>query len=325
MPAIDCQIHWYPPSFLEWCLARTSFPRCRRDGDGFSYELAPEVFFDFQGPMIDLEKLFERMSDAHVDVLVISSEPAFDVTGWQIDEAKEGARILNEAKALAQHENPERFVGLASLPMQDPAAAIEELDHAIGKLGLAGVCLPSNLHGSPITSPELLALYKRIEELDVPLFLHPTRSIAADELPDYGLEYAIGYMFDTSVAALNLVFSGTMDECPELQIVHPHLGALLPYHAERINIQYKLPWSGNKDFPGLPSEYIKRFHTDTVSNSPAALRMAVDFYGAEKILFATDFPWWEPEPGLEFVNSLLDGHERELVLSGNAKRLLKLS
>ncbi len=324
MQAIDCQIHWYPPSFLEWCLGRTSFPRCRRKGDGFEYELAPEVFFDFQGPMLDLEQLFERMSRASVDVLVISSEPALDVTGWQIDEAKEGARILNEAKALAQRENPERFVGLASLPMQDPEAAIAELDHAIEKLGLAGVCIPSNLHGSPISSPELLGVYKRIEELDVPLFLHPTRSIAAGALPDYGLEYAIGYMFDTSVAALNLVFSGTLDACPRLKVVHPHLGAMLPYHAERIDIQYRLPWSGNEGLSGLPSEYLKRFYTDTVSNSPAALRMAVEFYGADKILFATDFPWWEPEPGLELVNSALDREQRKLVLSGNAKRLLKL-
>ena len=325
MTAIDCQIHWYPPPFLEWCLERKSFPRCRRDGDGFKYELAPEIFFDFQGPMIDLEALFERMSGAGIDTLVISSEPALDVTGWQIDEAREGARLLNEAKAIAQRENPDRFVGLASLPMQDPGAAMAELDHSIGTLGLAGVCIPSNLHGSPITSPALLDVYKRIEELDVPLFLHPTRSIAAGALPDYGLEYAIGYMFDTSVAALNLVFSGTMDECPELKVVHPHLGAMLPFHAERVDIQYKLPWSGNEGFPGLPSEYIKRFYTDTVSNSPAAMRMAVEFYGIEKILFATDFPWWDPEPGLDFVNSTLDGRQRELVLSGNAKRLLKLS
>lgn len=322
--AIDCQIHWYPPSFLEWCLERSSFPRCKRDGEGFKYEIAPEVFFDFQGPMIDLPQLFERVGRAGIETLVISTEPALDVTGWQLDEAVEGARLLNEAKASAQRGNPGQFVGLASLPMQDPAAAITELDHAIQTLGLAGVCIPSNLHGSPITSPELLDVYKRIEQLDVPLFLHPTRSIAAGELSDYGLEYAIGYMFDTSVAALNLVFSGTLDKCPELRVVHPHLGALLPYHAERIDIQYKLPWSGNEGFPGLPSEYIRRFYTDTVSNSPAALRMAVEFYGAEKILFATDFPWWEPEPGVELVESTLDEPERELVLSGNAKRLLKL-
>ncbi|MGI9556376.1 MAG: amidohydrolase family protein [Solirubrobacterales bacterium] len=324
MPAIDCQVHWYPPAFLEWCLDRASFPRCRREGEGFAYELAPEVFFDFQNEMIDLERLFQRMNRASVDVLVISTEPALDVTTWKIDEAKEGVRILNEAKALAQRENPGRLFGLASLPLQDPEAAIAELDHAVGRLGLPGVCVPSNIGGEPIVSPELLPLYKRIEELQVPLFLHPTRSIVADRLPDYGLEYAIGYMFDTSVAALNLVFSGTLDDCPELTVVHPHLGALLPYHAERIDIQYKLPWSGNAGFPGLPSEYIKRFYTDTVSNSPAALRMAVDFYGADRILFATDYPWWEPEPGLDLVKFTLEGAERDLVLHRNAESLLNL-
>lgn len=324
MPTIDAQLHWYPQKFLESCLDRTSFPRCKQNGDGFSYEIADDIYLEFDGPMVDLDQLFERMSGDGVDVLITSTEPALDVTGWPVEEAPGAARLLNEIKADAQRENPGRFYGLATAPMQDPNAAITELDHAINELGLVGVCIPSNFNGSPITSPELLPVYKKIEELDVPLFLHPTRSIANESLPDYGLEFALGYMFDTSTAALNLIFSGTMDECPNLKVVHPHLGAVLPYLADRLDVEYATPWAGNEGFPGLPSEYLKRFYTDIVSNNPGALRMAIDFYGIEKILFATDFPWWTAEMGFKLVNSVLDEQQMELVLSENAKQLLKL-
>ncbi|MGI9556377.1 MAG: amidohydrolase family protein [Solirubrobacterales bacterium] len=324
MQAIDCQLHWYPEKFLEWCLDRTSFPRCRRSGDGYAYELAPDVFLEFEGAMIDLEQLFERMSAGGVDVLIGSSEPALDVTGWPVEEAPEAARRLNELKAEAQRENAGRFYGLATVPMQDPDAAIAELEHAIDGLGLVGVCIPSNFNGSPITSPELLPVYKKMEELQAPLFLHPTRSIANERLPDYGLEFAIGYMFDTSAAALNLVFSGTMDACPDLKIVHPHLGAVLPYLADRIDVEYSTPWAGNEGFDGPPSKHLKRFYTDIVNNNPAALRMAIDFYGIDKILYASDYPWWTPEMGFELVNGELDESQMEKVLRGNAKQLLRI-
>ena len=324
MPTIDAQLHWYPQKFFEWCLDRTSFPRCERSGEGFKYEISDGIYLDFQGPMIDLEALFERMNGDGVDVLICSTEPALDVTGWNPEEANGAARMLNELKAEAQRDNPGRFYGLATLPMQDPAAAIAELDYAISELGLVGVCIPSNFNGSPITSPELMPVYKKMEELDAPLFLHPTRSIANERLPDYGLEYAIGYMFDTSTAALNLIFSGTMDECPDLKIVHPHLGAVLPYLADRIDVEYKTPWAGNEGFPGLPSDYMKRFYTDVVNNNPGALRMAIDFYGIDKILFASDFPWWTADMGFDLVNSTLDSKQLELVLFENAKQLLKL-
>jgi aminocarboxymuconate-semialdehyde decarboxylase len=317
----DCQAHWYPPGFFELCLERTSFPRCRRDGDGYRFELGPETFVPFSGPMIDLDQLLELMAGNGIDVLVSSSEP-LSVTGWQVGEAAEAARVLNDEKARAQQRHPDQFVGLATLPLQDPERALEELERSVSELGLGGVCLPSNIQGSPITGPALMPLYERIEELGVPLFLHPTASIARERLPDYGLDYVIGYMLDTSVAALNLVFSGTVQRCPDLKIVHPHLGAVLPYLAGRIDFEYKTPWAGNEELPEPPSEYLRRFWTDSVSETPDSLRMALGFYGEDRVLFGTDFPWWKPERAVDFVNSVLDDGERRKVMSTNAKALL---
>jgi predicted TIM-barrel fold metal-dependent hydrolase len=163
-----------------------------------------------------------------------------------------------------------------------------------------------------------------MEQLAVPLFLHPTTSIARERLPDYGLDFVIGYMFDTSVAALNLVFSGTVQRFPELRIVHPHLGGVLPYLAARVDFEYKAPWTGNEEMEAPPTEYLRAFYTDTVADNPAALRMALDFYGPERVLFGSDFPWWRPDTGLEYVRAALDDAEADLVLHRNADELLSI-
>jgi aminocarboxymuconate-semialdehyde decarboxylase len=320
MKVVDCQCHWYPEGFFEYCLDRNRFPRCERTEGGYSFELGPGAFLPMTGPMVDLDLLFERMSADGSDILVSSSEPV-SVTGWDPSEAREAARVLNEEKAAAQERFPGRFIGLATVPLQDPAAAVEELDHAVSKLGLRGVCIGSNINGSPITSPELLDFYRRVEELGVPLFLHPTSSIAREGLPEYGLEYVLGYMFDTAVAALNLVFSHTLLECPELRVVHPHLGAFLPYLAGRIDFEYKTPWAGNDELPTPPSEYLARFYTDTVSETPSSLERALDFYGRDRVLFGSDFPWWTADRGIDFVKKTVDGPTAEKILESNARAL----
>lgn len=320
---VDCQAHWYPPGFFELCEKRTAFPRCKRDGDGYLYELGPESFVPFSGATIDSEQLLAQMEGEGIDILVSSSEP-LSVTGWKVEEAREAARVLNEEKARAQERHPGRFIGLATLPLQDPGSAMEELEHAIVNLRLGGVCMPSNVNGSAITGPAMMPLYERIDSLGVPLFLHPTKSIARDRLPDYGLDFIVGYMFDTTVAALNLVFSGTVQQCPGLKIVHPHLGATVPYLAPRIDIEFRAPWTGNEPMAAAPTEYLRSFYTDTVSDNPAALRMALDFYGVERVLFGSDFPWWEPKSALEYVRATLDDAEAEQVLSRNAQDLMRL-
>ena len=319
---VDCQCHWYPRAFFEYCLPRTRHPLCRRDGDGFVYELTPHVPLAFGPERIDAELVLGALKPLGIDVLVTSCE-SLALTTWTPAEERKGARVLNEAKAVAQREHPGELFGLATLPMQDPAAAVEEVDYAIGELGLVGVCIGSNIGGAPIVGPELLPVYERIEQLGVPLFLHPTTSIAAEAL-QFGMEFILGWMFDTSVAALSLVLSRTMDACPDLTVVHPHLGAMLPYLAGRIDFEYTTPWGGNAPLAVPPTEYLRRFYTDTVSNNPAALALALDFYGEDRVLFGTDYPWWPPASGLAFVTEALHARRREQVLGANAQRILKL-
>ena len=191
---IDCHSHWYPPVFFEALLNRKSYPRAERDGQGgYVLKLAPQSSLGVERHMVELDLILERMARAGIDVLVSSSAPLALVDSFPPDEAGELALLLNEEQAKAGRSHPDRYLGLATLPMQDPARALEVLDDAVGRLGLRGVCIGSNINGRPISSEECWPVYRRLEQLDVPLFLHPTSSIMRDRLEDFGLEYVVGF------------------------------------------------------------------------------------------------------------------------------------
>jgi aminocarboxymuconate-semialdehyde decarboxylase len=208
--------------------------------------------------------------------------------------------------------------------MQDTQSAIGVLEDAVERLGLRGVCVGSNVNGESIAAEARRPIYDCVADLGVPVFLHPTRSLLEDRVRRYGHEYTVGFMVDTSLAALDLVFSGILDDHPTLTVVHPHLGGVLPYLAARIDIEYANPWSRTRALDRPPSEYLQRVFTDTVSGSAAALRLSLDVYGADRLLFASDYPYWSPADGLAAVReALTDGH-LDAVLAGNAQSLLGL-
>ncbi len=321
MSVVDVQCHWYPREFFELLASRTDYPRCERTDSGYRFELAADMAIPVVDKFFDIDYQLEKSQAEGIDVLV-SSTGSMAIDGLPLAEAREAAVLLNEARADVQRKHPKRFLGVATLPMGDPDAAIEVLDDACGRLALTGVCLTSNLNGHAIATEELRPVYARINELGQPLFLHPTRSVMADQLGRYGLDLSVGFMFDTSVAVLELVFSGLVEELADVPVVHPHLGATIPYLAGRINYQ-----SARTAAPPLeqkPTDYLRRFYTDTVSASnPAVVQAAVDFYGVDHIMFASDHPFWDWEDSLGVVDAFT-GADREAVLGGNAKRVLGL-
>lgn len=178
------------------------------------------------------------------------------------------------------------------------------------------------MNGRSLASEELRPVYARINELRQPLLLHPTRSVMAEKLSGYGLDPSVGFMFDTSVAVLELVLSGLIEELPDVPIVHPHLGATIPYLAGRID--YQSARTAGVSLEQKPSEYLRRFYTDAVSASNATVvQAAVDFYGVDHIMFASDYPFWDWEDSLGVVDAFA-GADRYAVLGGNAKRILGL-
>ena len=321
-PVIDCQWHWYPAGACEALLSRRAHPLWRRHGDGYLFEPAPGEVWHFGPDYFDLDRQFEHMDEAGIDAVVVSPVIAGDVAALQLNDAREVCLLFNEELARAQRQHPARIHGLAVVPVQDTAAAIDVLEDAVARLGMSGLLLHSNVNQGSIADQRMWPLYERVDDLGLPVFLHPTHTSPPQRVSDYALEQPLSYMFDTTVAAVSLIVGGVLDRFPHIRFVHPHLGATLPYLVDRIDVYRRL---GRWDMERPARDYLGQFHTDTVSESPGGLRMAIETYGINRLLFSSDYPYFPPADGVRFVADNLAPADAVQVFSGNASRLLGLT
>lgn len=259
--------------------------------------------------------MLEAMDAAGVDTIVSSPNVLGELFELESSEAGELLQFLNEEAARIQREHPGRIVGLAMLPMNDVETAVDLLDDAVLRLGLGGVCIPSNIGGGPVATDERLAIYERIEAHGIPVFLHPAhRSVAADAI-DWKTDVGLGWLWETSAAAMSLIYSGTLDRCPGLQIVHPHLGGVIPYLLGRIESLEEEDDSPSTD--RSISEYFRQnFYADSVGRTPGAIRLAVQTYGFDRVVFGSDIPWWNLAAGIRYVRDEL-GADAEAMMTRN--------
>jgi aminocarboxymuconate-semialdehyde decarboxylase len=300
MAIIDTQTHWFSPTLMKAYCEATEYPRCRQDGDVFMYELAPERWFPMGAKFTDIEGQLEHFDGLGIDTVLSSSASFGDVDGMSAPKAIDLAHRLNEERAEVAGRHPGRFFGLASVPWGDEEGALEVIDRA-AELGLPGVLLHSNIAGEAVDADHLRPVYARLAEKGLVVSIHPVRSLSEERIRDYGLEYLVGYMFDTSVAALRLVLSGIVAENPDLKIVHPHCGATLPYLAGRINSSYAAPYSLGEEWPTPPGDMLKTFFTDTVAQILETLEFAERFYAPGHLVFGSDYPFMDVERELSFV------------------------
>ena len=320
---VDYQTHWYPVAYLDSILGRSAYPHTERVGDSYGYEGRMGDRRVLDARFFDLELQLADMDEHGIDVMVCSPNLVGEVTALPLVEARETAQLLNEEMARAQRELPSRFVGVAMLPMQDAEAAIEALDVAVLHLGLRAVCILSHIDGRSIASAETLPIYRRIAELGVPVFLHPAnRSSIFREGDVRPIENGLNWVYDTSKAALSLIFSGTLDACPGLTIVHPHTGGILPYVIDRIASTARPTGTTVEQPPETalpPDRYLReRFYADTVNPTPGALGLAISAYGLERVLLATDYPWQPRAPMLADVRANTDELQERKIFHENA-------
>lgn len=303
---------------------RSEPPMIEKIGESFLFRYGPGSQYMITKDSYDVPTKLAAMDKAGVDMAVLS----INVPGAETLSVSEGndlARMVNDEYAEVVAAHPDRFLALTTLPYRDTDAALKELDRASTELGFRGIMFWSNIGGMPVSDESLWPIYEMAEALDQPIVIHPTRPVMADELREYGLEIVVGFMFDTSLAALKLIFSGVMERYPKLKFVLPHAGSTLPYLCGRIDYQSRIIPGSWKNLTALPSEYIKRLYTDTVCLSKPTLKLAFDFFGCDKVLFGTDFPYWEMEPSVSLVEEMdVSEEERSLIFQGNAERILKI-
>lgn len=323
MNAVDVHIHWIPDAYLELLSTRSAQPRAQRTDDGWLYINDARDSFLLEPEWNDLEIQFETVRGTGMEMTVVSSMGIHsDLDGLPADMAREGARIVNEAWAGAQRKHPGRFYAAAAVPLQDVDAALAELDHAIGELGLLGVSIPGSVDGEPLDSPRLEPFWARVEQLGVPMFLHPTDGALVSSMRGYdnALYLSLGRVVDSSVAAFRLVLSGAFDRHPRLRLLHFHAGGVLPYAAGRLDKNASIA-----SLQRRPTDYLRGMWVDTAMPHALTIDMALKFYGTDRVLYGSDNPCWNPLAALQATQSLeLEPETERAVLDANARTLLGL-
>jgi aminocarboxymuconate-semialdehyde decarboxylase len=328
MRIIDSHFHWWPRSVQERFLRRTTYPRAEVNGKG-GYTFMRQEHADYMlsswTEWYDLDKQLEHMDGLGHQVDVVCSIGPFSVFFSELpaEEGREVAIQWNEEMAGAQKKHPGRLWASAAVPMVDTRIAIEVLDDAVNRLGLMGVNLPGSIgRDQRIDAERLEPFYARVEELGLPMFLHPTDAVFVDMLEGYdgALHLSLGRVVEVSVAAMRLVLSGMMERHPNLKIVMSHTGGALPYQSGRMDKN-----TPRAKLPKPTSTYLKRMYTDTVSPHAAGMKFAIEYYGIDHVMYGTDYPCWDPATALKLIDELkLSQEDQQKLFYSNARRILGL-
>src|SRR5690242_19756497 len=246
-------------------------------------------FFGVTPAMTDVSKRIEDMDRVGIDVEVVSlSTPNVFFTSAEHQPAV--ARMINDSYADLIATHPKRFKGFASIPMDAPDAAVEELHRAINVLKLNGVILLSNIGGKPLTSPQYRPFFAEANRMKLCIFLHPMLPANADSFREYVLGPIIGFPFDTSLAVARMCYDGMFEEFPDIRWIIGHLGGAVPYLMERMDNGFRDFADCRAKIDKLPSVYLKRLYYDTVSFSPHTLNMVRNMVGADHMVMGSDYP-----------------------------------
>ena len=306
---IDSHTHLFPGNYLKE-LERMNIPLGQTIDDRFT----------------SLEKRLSDMDEAGIDRQAISlTMPGVDMA--TPEKAVKLSRVVNDELASISAEDG-RFIGLASLPMLSPLDAAEELERAVKDLGLRGAGIFTNVKGKPIDLKEFWPVYERAAKLGVPLFIHPISPVNAEIYQDYHLLAVLGFPFETTYAATRLALSGLLEEYPDIIFVLSHMGGALPYLVGRIDDGNRIYHAYQTEISKPPSEYLKKMYLDAASFFEPALNCALGFWGAEKIIVGSDYPYgWVGDlrrctDSIEDLN--LNERDTEKILHKNVERILKL-
>jgi aminocarboxymuconate-semialdehyde decarboxylase len=276
--------------------------------------------------LTDLAVRLQDMDNMGVDIQVISPSPNQYYYWAEYDLARDLVGLQNENIAGLCAQHPDRLVGLGTLALQHPALAIEQLDHAVRRLGLRGFEVATSVNGMELSDPSLEPVWAKAEALGCVVFIHPMGTSLGERLKPHYLSNIVGQPVETAIALSHLIFGGVLDRYPGLRLCAAHGGGYLPTYVGRSEHAYSArPDAHSMQHP--PSEYLKRIFFDSLVYSPQALRMLIDQVGVSQVVIGTDYPF---DMGHYDIHALvgatasLDEAQRVAILSGNAARLLGL-
>jgi aminocarboxymuconate-semialdehyde decarboxylase len=323
---VDVHNHFYPPAYIDALRFGDSSVTVKMDAMG-----NPEIHYpgDYNVAVPghrDIAYRQEVLEREGVDTQVIT----LTTPGTHVETPARAARfasLVNDAFARIVSDRSPRFAALATLPLNDPAASVREFRRAVQQLGLPGAMLFSNVNGVALADERYWPLYEAADELGAVLHIHPTNPVNVDAMQQYWLMPLVGFLFDTTIAASHLVFSGVAERYPRINWVLSHLGGAIPYLAERLDRGFHAFTECRAHIDRLPSTYLKTWYYDTVNFDEDALLLAIKFAGAGQVLAGSDYPH-----AIGSIPSMLTAlrglpigdADRTAIMGGNAARLYRL-
>jgi len=263
-----------------------------------------------------------------VSVQVLSTVPVMFSYWARADDALDLSRFLNDHIAGLVNRFPERFVGLGTVPMQDPDLAARELERCVKVLGLAGIEIGTHINGRNLDDPRVVAVLEAAQELGAAVFVHPWDMLGRERMDRYWLPWLVGMPAETSLSICCMIFGGVFEKLPRLRVCFAHGGGAFPSSLGRIEHGFHarpdLVAVNNKT---NPSAYIGRFYVDSLVHDAEFLRYMLKLMGARTIALGSDYPFplGEDRPGTLIESMGLDEETKERLLSGSALEWLGLA
>src|SRR5881296_2239065 len=330
MKSIDIHAHLVPKTLWQAAEAKRDWYGFRHEpGEGLGTFVGNGKRTQFSSPKVRLtpEERLKDMDAQGVDVQVVSIHtPLF---GYHLEPAqgRQLARDVNDEIAAMTRQWPQRFAGLATLPVQDVKAAIDELDRAMNVLGLKGAELDTVVNGVNWDEPQFLPLLKAAERMGAVLFFHPQpqHNLLFKGTDRYGVANNIGVPVEDALVVATLIFGGILDACPALKVCIAHGGGPACFGMGRLDRGWQVRAEARIHLQKPPSTYQRRLYYDCLTSSEASLRFLLDQVGADRVVLGSDWPYvrWEPSP-VTWVQGLqsLTQEEKEAILWKNLERLL---
>ena len=289
MTIIDFHNHYYPPKYMQALQSGSSSIKVTIDSEGNPVLHYPGDYNVAVRGHRDLAYRQEVLDSQGVSLQVLT----LTTPGTHVESpatAVQLASLVNDEFKEAMETRGHHFTALATLPLNDPAASVKELDRAIAQLGMRGAMLFSNVNGVALSDRRFWPMYELANDRGAVLYIHPEHPVGVEAMMDYWLMPLVGFLFDTTLAAASLVFSGVVERFPRIRWALCHLGGAIPYLAERLDRGFHAFKDCRAHIQRPPSTYLRDFYYDTVNFNLAALQLAVSFAGPERILAGSDYP-----------------------------------
>jgi aminocarboxymuconate-semialdehyde decarboxylase len=306
--------------------------------------IGERVFREITDNVWDPKRRIEECDRVGVSMQVLSTVPVMFSYWAKPADGLDLSRRLNDHIAEVVREHPKRFVGLATIPMQDPDLAAGELERCVHELGLRGAQIGTHVDANPhsgrldilnLDNASLQPVWSAAEQAGAALFVHPWDMVGKERMPQYWLPWLVGMPAETSLAICSMIFGGVFERFPKLRVAFAHGGGAFPFTAGRIEHAFHVrPDLCATDSKANPKSYLAhgetpaRFYVDSLVHDPDALRLLIKLFGTKRIALGSDYPFplGEADPG-KLIESMkeLSATEKTQLLSGSAREFLGLN